>query len=171
MMHSLSVDEAFCQLLRDLDRELFLAIKAKGCPVCGGPLDTSNYIRKTRGMSEGDELRYSLCCRIDGCRKRQTPKSFRFLGRKVYGAWIVILAVDFCQELGMKGKLAHQTLGRWRSFWKEQLSEGSAFIKLARGRLAPGVPITDRPASVVAHFGFPSRDSWIPILKFFTQSI
>jgi hypothetical protein len=171
LKYLLSVDETFCQSLRDLDRDIFLAAKARGCPSCGGILDTSNYIRKTRGMSKGDELRYSLCCRNEGCRKRRTPKSLRFLGRKVYGAWVVILAVDFCEELGMKGQLAHQTLSRWKNFWKNQLSDGTEFIKLARGLVAPGAQITDRPGSLVAHFGFPALHSWIHVLKFFTQAV
>jgi len=37
--------------------------------------------------------RFSLCCAKDGCRKRETPGSLRFLGRKVYfGAMVVLIS-------------------------------------------------------------------------------
>ena len=35
--------------------------------------------------------RFSFCCAVDGCRKRATPPSLRFLGRKVYLATVVTL--------------------------------------------------------------------------------
>ena len=76
-------DVAFFQSLRQFDKEIFLTAKAQGCPHCGGPLDTANYLRKTRGMAEENELRFSLCCRREGCRKRRLPPSVRFLGRRV----------------------------------------------------------------------------------------
>ena len=164
-------DVAFFQSLRQFDKEIFLTAKAQGCPHCGGPLDTANYLRKTRGMAEENELRFSLCCRREGCRKRRLPPSVRFLGRRVYGAWVVIMAVDFCQELGLKGKIARQTIARWKAFWKERFSEMSPFLKFARGVLPPGVQLSDRPASFVVHFGFPARKSWLPILRFFTNSL
>lgn len=134
-------------------------------------LDTENYWRKTRGMAGENELCFSLCCRKEGCRKRRSPKSLRFLGRKVYGAWVVILAVDFCYELGLTGSIARQTISRWKNFWKHQLAPASPFLMFAQGRLKPGAVLTDRPASLVAHFAFPSRESWIPILKFFTTAV
>jgi len=170
-MYPLCADATFIQSLRQFDRELFLTTQAQGCPHCGGPLDTANYSRKTRGMSQENELRYSLCCRREGCRRRRTPRSVRFLGRKVYGAWIVILAVDFCHELGMKGKIARQTIARWKIFWKQRLSTSSPFRLWAQGVLRPGVVLTEHPASWIVPFGFPARDSWLAILKFFTHEI
>jgi len=170
-MYPLCADAPFIQSLRQFDRELFLAIKVKGCPHCGGPLDTANYSRKTRGLSEDSEIRLSLCCRVEGCRKRRLPRSIRFLGRKVYGAWVVILAVEYCNELGLKGQISRQTISRWKVFWKERLSETGSFLRWARGVLPPRAKITDRPGSLFEYFGFPSPDSWIPILRFFTEPV
>jgi hypothetical protein len=170
-MYPLSFDDTFSQVLLDLDYKLFLAAKAKGCIHCGGLLDTANYARKTRGMGSDNELRFSLCCHREGCRKRHLPRSVRFLGRRVYGAWVIIMAVDFCKELGLQGKIARQTIARWKTFWKAQLSEGSPFLQWARGMLPPGTQITDRPESLLSHFGFPARESWLPILNFFTQPL
>ena len=68
--------------------------RKQGCP-CGGRLHSANYPRKPRGtprhLPEAYRLRLSFCCDRDGCRKRVTPPSVRFLGRKVYLAAIVIL--------------------------------------------------------------------------------
>lgn len=171
MSQVITPDETFFHSLRQLDLELFLAAKAKGCPHCGGPLDTANYPRKTRGMSASNELCFSLCCRRDGCRKRKKPRSVRFLGRRVYGAWVVILAVDFCRELGLEGQIARQTVARWRVFWRELLTEQHPFLRKLRGFLPPGAPITDRPASVLGHFGYPNDNSLIRVLNFCTESL
>lgn len=171
-MKPIHPDEAFFQILRNIDHDLFLAIKAKGCPHCGGPLDTSNYPRKTRGMTAGEnEVCFSLCCRREGCRKRRRPRSVRFFGRKVFGAWVVVLAVDFCRDLGLKGQIARQTIARWRTFWREYLSEAHPFMRRLRGFLPPGAVILSSPVSVLGHFGFPAGDSLVRILKFISQTI
>lgn len=170
-LDALAPDPAFLQVLRDFDFNLFLSMKKKGCPHCGGPLDTSNYLRKTRGLSDDAEVCFNLCCRREGCRKRCNPRSVRFLGRKVYGAWVVIMAMDYCRELGLSALPARRTIARWRFFWKEYLSEAGAFIRWARGKLVPGTKITTSPSSLFCHFGHPARGSWLSILKFFTQNL
>jgi len=170
-LHAIALDPAFLQGLRDFDFNLFLSMKKRGCPRCGGPLDTSNYLRKTRGLSDDSELCFSLCCRREGCRKRCKPRSVRFLERKVYGAWVVIMAIDYCRELGLSAAPARRTIARWRSFWKEYLSEAGAFVRWARGKLVPGAEITASPSSLLCHFGYPARGSWLSILQFFTQSL
>lgn len=165
-MTPIPADAAFFQSLYDLDHDLFLKLKAKGCPHCGHPLDTSNYRRKTRGPGENENLRLSLCCRREGCRKRLTPPSLRFFDRKIYSRWVVVMAIDFGDRLGLLQKIPRQTLVRWRSFWKIQLAETSPFMKWARGFLPPGWPVTDRPASVIAAFEFTATASWVSILRF-----
>jgi hypothetical protein len=170
-MYPLCADAPFIQSLRLFDQELFLAMKAKGCPHCGSPLDTANYSRKTRGLSTEPEIRFSLCCRAEGCRKRLLPRSVRFLGRRVYGAWVVILAIEYCNDLGLKGQIARQTISRWKTFWRERLSEAGSFLKWARGVLPPGVKSTSLPSSLLGYFDFPKRESWILILKFFTEPV
>jgi hypothetical protein len=170
MTSPLAADDAFFQSLREFDRTIFLEVKAKGCQDCGGSLDTSNIPRKPRGVGEKEETRFSLCCREDGCRKRVTPPSLRFFGRKVYPAWVVILALDFCEKLGLSKGIARQTLARWRTFWKDRLLEENPFMRWARAHLPPGIPGCQTPAGLLSVFKFPAQASWIPILKFFNPS-
>jgi hypothetical protein len=166
-MMPIPADAAFFHSLYKSDHDLFLELKAKGCPACGAPLDTSNFTRKPRGSGEDESLRLSLCCRREGCRKRLTPPSLRFFGRRVYTRWVVILALDFGPALELTIKISRQTLSRWRCFWREQLGETSSLMRWARGFLPPGHSVTERPESIVGAFGFPAVDSWIPMLRFF----
>lgn len=167
-MYPLHADAAFFQRLHMLDHDVFLAAKSKPCPICGGKLDTSNYPRKPRGAGEDECLRFSLCCRSEGCRHRVTPPALRFLGRKVYSAWVVILVLDFCKELGLAREIGRRTLSRWRQFWRSRLNESHSFMRFARGELPPGTPEADRPGPLLPAFGFPDPSSWIPVLRFFT---
>lgn len=168
-MHPLHVDTAFFQRLRELDFELFRETKGKPCPRCGGKLDTSQFPRKPRGLGEEESRRFSLCCRSEGCRHRVTPPSLRFLGQKVYSAWVVILVLEFGAELGLASAICRRTLSRWRSFWRERLDESHPFMRAARAVLAPGTPPTPLPGALLPGFGFPESASFIPILRFFTH--
>ncbi len=168
-MYALSADDVFFQSLRAFDFELFLAAKSKPCALCGGRLDTSHFPRKPRGAGEQELQRFSLCCRRDGCRHRVTPPSLRFLGRKIYSAWVVILALEFCRDLGLEAKIARQTIARWRTFWKERLAETHPFMRWARGLLAPGTPSSGLPSGCLRALGFPARESWVAILRFFSH--
>jgi hypothetical protein len=170
-MYPLLADAGFFQCLRNLDFEVFSAAKAQPCRLCGGPLDTSHFPRKPRGAGELEEWRFSLCCRREGCRHRVTPPSLRFLGRKVFSAWVVILVLDFSRELGLERSVSRRTLSRLRQFWRERLSEVHPFMRWARGQLAPGTEVTDRPGRLLPCFGFPAPEAWIPVLRFFTHAI
>jgi hypothetical protein len=170
-MYPLSADDAFFQSLCDLDYQIFLIQKAKACPACGGKLDTAHYPRKPRGLGEKQTTRFSLCCRKEGCRSRQTPPSLRFLGRKVYSAWVVILAPEFCHQLGLQGQIAHQTIARWRGFWAARLAETHPFMRWARATLPPRTPSVSVASGLLATFDFPARTSWVLILRFFTHVV
>ena len=67
------------------------AIKA-GCLSCGGKLHQADYPRSPHGLSEADaehyQFRRSVCC--GKCRKRHTPPSVRFFGRRWYVAPVCI---------------------------------------------------------------------------------
>jgi len=92
-------------------------------------------------------FRYSFCCARDGCRRRATPPSVRFLGPKVYVGVVVMLITALRQgptppgakrlkeELGVN----RRTLKRWQEWWREVFPQG-AFWKEARRRLFPHVP-------------------------------
>ena len=61
------------------------------------------YPRKPRGVGGARDATYehrlSFCCATDGCRRRITPPSVRFLGRKVYLGVIVIVVSALEQGL------------------------------------------------------------------------
>ena len=63
-------------------------------PYCEGPLHDANSWRKPRGgppnLEKLFELRYSLCCGREGCRRRVMPPSVRFWGRRVYWAPVIL---------------------------------------------------------------------------------
>jgi hypothetical protein len=94
MYHDLPASASFWSFLLTVDEDLAEETRKKGCP-CGGCLHSANYQRKPRGtpaqLPEPQRLRLSFCCDRDGCRKRATPPSVRFLGRKVYLGAIVVL--------------------------------------------------------------------------------
>src|SRR5271157_4368665 len=76
--------------------------------VTDGPLHRSDYDRKPRGAliapaGEAFVRRFSLCCGREGCRKRATPPSLRFLGRRVYLGAVVLVASMLAQALGTEG--------------------------------------------------------------------
>lgn len=93
---ALLLEAKFWEILEARDRELAWEAQTKGCQVCDGKLDVGNYPRKDRGLGASGlplaGIRLSFCCRVRGCRKRHTPPSVRFLGRRVYFGAIIILA-------------------------------------------------------------------------------
>jgi hypothetical protein len=69
-----------------------------------------SFDRKPRGVPVGlgpEHLqRFSLCCAADGCRKRETPSSLHFLGRKVFlGAIVVLISAATLTAIGCQCRL------------------------------------------------------------------
>jgi hypothetical protein len=103
--------------------------------------------------------RLSFCCSRDGCRKRATPPSVRFLGRKVYLHAMVILVAAMRQgptprrvrELAELFDVDRRTIARWQAFWREAFPQ-TAFWKVARGRLALLVELADLPRALLTEF-------------------
>ena len=95
MYQAVLADAKFHEQLLAFDRDLAASARAARCRLCGGALHSGSYDRKPRGgpAGLGQEYaeRFSFCCAVDGCRKRTTPPSLRFLGRKVYLATVVTL--------------------------------------------------------------------------------
>ena len=97
-MRSSFIDDArLYTFLLELDKDLAIETQEKGCPYCGGALHSARYPRKPQGLfaplNREDSARFSFCCSADGCRRRVTPPSVRFLGRKRYlGAIVVLLS-------------------------------------------------------------------------------
>jgi len=147
-------------LLPRIDADLATKARAAGCPTCGGRLDVANYPRKPRGADGlGDEygVRASFCCAVDGCRRRRTPMSVRFLGRKVYLGVIVVLASALARgptktsvtALSTLLGITRRTLARWCRWWSTTFAT-SRFWESQRGRFVPAVDVTTMPASVLA---------------------
>ena len=93
MYHELPPAVRFWPFLLAVDQDLAQTTRQKGC-ACGGRLHRANYPRKPRGADDlppDYACRFSFCCACDGCRKRVTPPSVRFLGRKVYLFAVVVL--------------------------------------------------------------------------------
>jgi len=160
--HDLPRGARFWSFLFAIDQGLAETTRKKGCP-CGGRLDCADYLRKPRGtpvqIPERCCLRLSFCCDRDGCRKRATPPSVRFLGPKVYLSAVVILVSAMRQgpsprrvrELSKLFGAHRWTIARWLVFW-ETLFPHTPFWKLARARLAPVVNIVSLPYSLLDAF-------------------
>jgi hypothetical protein len=83
-------DQKLHQLLEKVDADLAQEACQKGCLFCRGKLHRADYGRKPRGGPQWDR-RYSFCCAEEDCRRRRTPESVRFLGRRVYAGLVVAL--------------------------------------------------------------------------------
>jgi hypothetical protein len=157
-------DRTFYETLAQFDEDLAAEVHARGCP-CGGRLHRAAYPRKPRGgpadLGPVYDRRHSFCCDQDGCRRRTTPASLRFLGRRVYLGVVVVLVsimahgctparlTKLRHELG--GSLSVRTIRRWRTWWQRAFSR-SPFWQQARGRFAPPVDRTRLPAALLPRF-------------------
>jgi hypothetical protein len=160
MLPDLELGEEFFAELMGLDAEIARQVAAAGCAHCGGPLHQANYGRKPRGgviavAGEGLDLRHSLCCGREGCRKRALPPSLRFLGRRVYVEVVVLLASVVAQlaaalrDARAQTGVPARTLRRWGAWWRQELPQ-SAFWASLRARFAPPPPAeSELPHSLV----------------------
>jgi hypothetical protein len=176
--HDLPRTARFWSFLLAVDQDLAEETRKKACP-CGGRLHSANYLRKPRGtlvqLPEEQRLRLSFCCDRDGCRKRVTPPSVRFLGRKVYLAAIMILISAMRQgpaprrvcELSRRFKVDRRTIARWQVFWRERFPQ-TPFWKVAGARLVPVVEILSLPFSLIDAFLSHHRicRGWTLLLRF-----
>lgn len=183
MYHALPRGASLWLLLFKIDRELAAKARQQGCP-CGGRLDCAHFPRKPRGggrdLPEEYGYRLSFCCAREGCRKRVTPPSARFLGRKVYLGAVVILVAALregptprrVRELSALFGADRATIARWQVFWREQFPQ-TPFWKVNRGRLVPAVVAgAVLPGALLdAFLGHQDRDQdWGRLLEFLAPS-
>ncbi len=159
MCHAFLNDSRFYQFLYRIDQETATEVQAEGCS-CGGVLHSARYPRKPRGiqgvLDESYQTRLSFCCAEDGCRRRCTPPSVRFLGRKVYLGVIVILITAMEHGLTAKRRqelietldLWPQTLSRWRQWWRE-IFPASRCWHSERGQFIPPVDSSQLPGALL----------------------
>ena len=99
-----------------------------GCPRCSGDLHSARYPRKPHGLApelRGDGTRrFSFCC-VD-CRRRVTPPSARFFGRRFRVAPLFLVVSDLVlangarlETVGRMWGIPMRTLTRWRKWWRE----------------------------------------------------
>ena len=154
------LDSSFWARLFHIDRCKAESVRAAGCLHCGnGALHAAHYPRKPRGehrqvLGSDYTQRFSFCC--SNCRRRTTPESVRFLGRKVYlGATIVLLGADAggLDEDQRHALIEHlevpnQTLHRWRHWWQAMLPLTTLWISFA-GRFSPSIDTRQLPAQLL----------------------
>jgi hypothetical protein len=170
-------DAELYRLLLRFDEDLARSTQAGRCGWCGGRLDRADYPRKPRGVPPelGAEyaVRLSLCCAAEGCRRRATPPSVRFLGRRVYvgAALVSITALDAgaqraeVRQLRAWLGLSARTLARWRRWWRAVFAE-SPFWRAARGQLRTPVSATALPGGLLQRFAGDLRGQLIAGLRF-----
>ena len=158
-------DSRLYTFLMEVDRDLASQAQRSRCRFCGGALHSACYLRKPRGVPADVDpgpaypVRFSFCCSAEGCRRRHTPPSVRFLGPKVYLGVMVVLLTAMRQgptprSLGKLGGIFgvdRRTLGRWRVWWQSVFAE-SEFWRRMRARFLPPVSPADLPASLVERF-------------------
>lgn len=163
MSHGLVFDPRLYVALLHFDAELADDAQQGGC-ACGGRLHHADYPRKPRGgptsLDPAYARRTSFCCDRDGCRKRTTPASVRFLGRRVYLAAVFVLvsAMRHGVTTARWAKLAEplgvsvRTLRRWRQWWIETFVASTVWARVC-GRIVPPPDVAALPSSWLACFG------------------
>ena len=168
--HELHRSGSFWSFLLSIDKDLADSTRQKGCS-CGGRLHCANYPRAPRGgpdhLPEEYRCRFSFCCDRDGCRKRMTPPSVRFLGRKVYLGAVVILISAMRQgptprrvrELSTLFGVDRATIARWQAFWRDAHS-ADAFLESCTS--SPRARCRRRRFASVAAGSVPSHQRSLP---------
>jgi len=169
-------DQKLFELLEKVDADFAEEAQQQGCLFCEGALHRANYDRKPRGGPQWDR-RHSFCCAKEDCRRRRTPPSVRFLGRKVYAGFVVVLLSTMLhglnaervrrirQLLNTDDRLDRRTLERWRQWWLNTFVRCS-FWKEACARFMPSVCEKTLPNSLCTRFKIEQRDRLVALLKF-----
>lgn len=177
MYSALLADGRLFQLLQRCDDDLAAACRDGGCRHCHGVLHSARYPRKARGFGGqlGPEYdhRQSFCCAEQDCRKRATPPSLRFLGRKVYlGAVVVLIAALRCGPTPARMRrledlvgVSRRTVLRWRRWWCEELID-TPFWRAASGTLMPPVQRSELPAALLERFAGSAQERLLGLLHF-----
>ncbi len=142
---------AFFALLRRIDEDLMQSAQESGCRHCGQRLHRADYPRKPRGCPPQAHMdcstRLSLCC-VE-CRKRTTPDSVRFLGRRVYMSIIVVLRGYGATDGDLLPPVSWATLKRWRLWWSETFPTTPAGRWIS-GLLPPAAQTASYPERMLA---------------------
>lgn len=152
MSHNFLFDASFHSLLIQIDNDLSEIMRSSKCTFCKGRLDSSPYPRSPHGVPaefrEQYSHRISYCCA--DCRKRSTPPSVRFFGRRWFVAPVFILICALKQGANKSRaekihrhfgiKVSASTWKRWQHWWQNYF-EKTQYWKSHKGLLAN--PIED----------------------------
>jgi hypothetical protein len=171
-MEKILQDRRVYKLLEEVDRDLALKAQAVGCEHCGGALHRGDYPRKPRG-GPAWEKRHSFCCSREGCRKRKTPVSVRFLGRKVYVGIVVVLVSAVMHGVSeQRVKRLRQALGidrrslqHWRQWWTRTFVR-SDFWRAQRGWFRHPIVEGRLALGLVEAFGAWQTNGLVNLMKF-----
>ena len=162
MTNNLLQPSKLFHFLRAIDEDLATQARALGCRHCGGVLHSARYPRKLSGVAAPADgataTRHSFCC--ETCRRRTTPASVCYFGRREYPGWVVVLlaamhsGVTDCRinELRASLGVARRTLQRWRRWWWRQTFSQTPFWEIQRGRILPPLDPTTLPGSLLERF-------------------
>lgn len=164
MWHDVVLDREFFAALLAIDAEVAVRIQKAGCRRCEGPLWVGHYERKPRGgriaeagATELFSQRFSWCCGREGCRKRSTPPSVRFLGRKVYLEGAILIActlVPLIEQTAAAMReatgIAARSIRRWLAWWQSVFVASSLFTQL-RARV-PNIAAAALPGAMIGSF-------------------
>lgn len=180
-MTELLSDPRFYAALLEFDRDLAVSARSSGCSACGGALHGASYPRKPRGGPEGlggeFDTRFSFCCAAEGCRRRATPPSVRFLGRKVYlGAVVALISAMLhgatpprLTRLKALFGVSPRTVARWRAWWQTAFA-AMPFWKAAAGRFAAPVDPGGLPLSLLERFEGDDQQRLTALLRFLSPT-
>lgn len=171
-MKNILYNSFFCKVLEKVDADLAAKVQAWGCPHCDSVLHRGDYPRKPRGGPNWDK-RHSFCCSRQGCRRRITPASVRFLGRKVYVATVVVLISAMMhgltrsrvQRLQEELGVDRRTLSHWRIWWQETFVH-SDFWRARRSLFRRPVHSATMPLGLLEAFGVQDIRSLLKLLIF-----
>lgn len=165
MYQRLLRSRAFFEFLLRIDVNIAEAVGEQCCPHCDNEahVNCANYRRKPRGgrarAVEKSDVRFSFCCSADGCRRRVTPPSIRFLGRRVYFSCVMMLVFVLehgasekrCSELGKLIGADQRTIYRWRVWWQRDFVTNDVF-RGTKARHGGQLESSELPGSFVRLF-------------------
>lgn len=160
MFDEIELGREFFARLMAIDESIVEKAAEAACRVCGGRLHRGDYPRKPRGgvvamAAEAFGRRFSLCCGREGCRKRATPPSVRFLGRRVYvGAAVIVASViavtlTAASAIRRATGISARTTRRWLRWWRGPFVTTSVFVEIA-ARTVPAPSRRSLPMSILA---------------------
>jgi len=176
LYQALLSDARFHEQLLAFDRDIAADAKSAGCPRCGGSLHWARFARKSRGapagLGEDYNQRFSFCCAASECRKRRTPASLRFLGRRVYLATVVTLVsalqhgvtANREQRLSVALGIDRRTLARWRAWWLATFA--GPFRPIAMAAFMPPLDLDLVPDALLDRFGGDAAAKLVSLLRF-----